>query len=154
VVTVIKLLSPANKTPGQDRDAFLLKRGEYLAAEVNLVEMDFLRKGIRLPWGEPVPPATDYYVLLHRAADRPRAQVWPCSVRDPMAAIPIPLNRGAADLHVSLGECLQLAYGSADYARELEYDQPPNPPLDEPDATWARQLLTAHLAARPPGEQP
>jgi hypothetical protein len=31
VITVIELLSPSNKTPGEDRDAYLAKRSEYLA---------------------------------------------------------------------------------------------------------------------------
>jgi len=39
-------------------------------------------------------------------------------------------------------------YKAGRYERELEYSQPPTPALREPDATWARQLLTAHLAQR------
>src|SRR3712207_5549758 len=39
LVTVIELLSPANKRPGLDRDAYLTKRIDYLAAGVNLVEL-------------------------------------------------------------------------------------------------------------------
>src|SRR5687768_1818589 len=31
VITVLEFLSPANKTPGVDHDAFLAKRNEYLA---------------------------------------------------------------------------------------------------------------------------
>jgi hypothetical protein len=154
LVTVIELLSPANKAPGKDRDAFLLKRCEYLATGVNLVEMDLLRKGERLPWGIPAAPTTDYYVMVSRAADRPKAQAWPFSVRDPLPPIPIPLNTGDADVMLPLGACLNQAYDSAGYARELDYTQPPNPPLDEPDATWARDLLAARAATTHQGEQP
>jgi hypothetical protein len=143
LVTVIELLSPANKTPGKDRDSFLLKRGEYLATRVNLVEMDLLRKGERLPWGTPPVPATDYYVMVSRAADRPKAQAWPFSVRDPLPTVPVPLNPADGDVLLPLGECVRRAYDSAAYDRELDYTQPPNPPLDEPDATWARQLLVS-----------
>jgi hypothetical protein len=141
LVTVIELLSPANKAPGKDREAYLLKRSEYLATDVNLVEMDLLRKGARLPWGVPSVSGTAYYVMVSRATDRPRAQVWPFSVRDPLPTIPVPLNEGDADVPVPLGACLTQVYDSAGYARELDYTQPPNPALDEPDATWARELL-------------
>jgi hypothetical protein len=154
VVTVIELLSPANKVPGRDREAFLLKRAEYLATGVNVVEMDLLRKGERLPWGTPSLPAADYYVMVSRAAERPRARVWPFSVRDPLPPIPVPLNLGDADVILPLGECLNQAYDGAGYARELDYTQPPNPPLDEPDATWARELLAARAASTHQGEQP
>ena len=47
VVTAVELLSPADKTPGRDRDAYLNKRADYLASQVNLVEMDLLRAGVR-----------------------------------------------------------------------------------------------------------
>jgi hypothetical protein len=141
LVTVLELLSPANKTPGKDREAFLLKHHEYLGAQVNLVKIDLLRQGERLPWGLPPGSRADYYVMVSRAAERPRARVWPFSVRDAMPTIPIPLTPPDADLELALGECLQAVYDDAGYARELDYSQPPRPPLDEPDASWARQLL-------------
>lgn len=148
LVTVLELLSPANKAPGKDREAYLLKRSEYLATGVNLVELDLLRKGERPPWTPPM-PATDYYILVSHAAQRPRAGVWPFSVRDPLPVIPIPLSAGDADVLLPLGECFRQAFESAGYERELDYSQPPNPPLDEPNATWARELLASRLASPP-----
>src|SRR5205085_10931213 len=52
LITVVELLSPANKRPGPDRDDYLTKRIDYLTAGVNLVEIDLLRAGERLPIGE------------------------------------------------------------------------------------------------------
>ena len=40
VVTVVELLSPANKRNSDDREAYLAKRNEYLAIGTNLVEID------------------------------------------------------------------------------------------------------------------
>lgn len=145
LVTVIELLSPANKTPGKDRDAYLMKQREYLASDVNLVEMDLLRKGERLPWIAPSVAAADYYVMVSRAAKRPRALVWPFSVREPLPPIAIPLAERDGDVTLELATCMNQVYDSAGYARELDYAQPPNPPLDEPDAAWARELLAARL---------
>jgi hypothetical protein len=141
VVTVVELLSPTNKDPGEDRDAYLAKRNEYLATGTNLVEIDLLRAGGRLPLGEPPPPPADYYVLVCRAAELPRAGVWPFSVRDPLPTIPVPLNPEDAPVLLSLQPCLDRAYDEAAYSRELDYAVPPDPPLREPDATWARELL-------------
>jgi hypothetical protein len=145
LVTVIELLSPANKTPGKDRDAYLMKQREYLASDVNLVEMDLLRKGERLPWIAPSVAAADYYVMVSRAAKRPRALVWPFGVRESLPPIAIPLAEKDGDVALELGTCMNQVYDSAGYARELDYAQPPNPPLDEPDAAWVRELLTARL---------
>lgn len=145
LVTIIELLSPSNKTPGKDRDAYLMKQREYLASDVNLVEMDLLRKGERLPWIAPSVAAADFYVMVSRAAKRPRALVWPFSVRESLPPIAIPLTEKDGDVTLELATCMNQVYDSAGYARELDYAQPPNPPLDEPDAAWARELLAARL---------
>jgi hypothetical protein len=141
VVTVIELLSPANKNPGEDREAYVAKRNEYLATGTNLVEVDLLRTGERLPLGEPAPPPADYYILVCRANEFPKAGVWPLSVRDPLPAIPVPLNPQDQPVLLPLKPCLDRAYDEAPYSREVNYAEPPDPPLPEPDATWARELL-------------
>ena len=40
VITILEFLSPTNKAPGVDRDAYLAKRNEYLATKTNVVEID------------------------------------------------------------------------------------------------------------------
>jgi hypothetical protein len=141
VVTVIELLSPSNKDPGQDRDDYLGKRNEYLATGTNLVEIDLLRGGARLPLGEPHPGPADYYVLVSRAADFPKAGVWAFSVRDPFPEIPVPLNPEDESVKLDLKGCLDRAYDEGRYHLEVDYTRPPLPPLRGPDADWARQLL-------------
>ena len=138
LVTVVEMLSPANKQPGKDREAYLLKRGEYLANGVNLVELDLLRRGERAPFGDHPPPRADYYVLVCRASEMPQAGVWPLSVRDLLPTVPVPLHPPDADVELALKPCLDRVYDEAAYRRELNYSQPPQVALTEPDATWAR----------------
>jgi hypothetical protein len=142
VVTVIELLSPSTKAAGEDRDAYLAKRNEYLATGTNLVEIDLLRAGQRLPMGEPAPPAANYYVVVSRRSDFPRIGIWPFSVRDPLPTVPVPLNPEDAPVSLDLKPCLDRAYQEGRYDREVDYATPPDPPLREPDAAWARELLT------------
>jgi len=143
VVTVIELLSPSNKDTSLDREDYLHKRNEYLATGTNLVEIDLLRAGERLPLGEPPPVPADYYILVSRAVDFPRAGVWPFSVRDSFPISAVPLGPGEDPVPLDLKPCLDRAYDEARYAAELDYTRPPTPPLREPDATWARDLLAA-----------
>src|SRR5438093_4225285 len=50
VVTVIEVLSPSNKRAGSEgREEYLAKRDEVLQSRTNLVELDLLRGGARLP---------------------------------------------------------------------------------------------------------
>jgi hypothetical protein len=140
VVSVVELLSPANKAAGRDRDAYLAKRQDYFRSGTNLVELDLRRSGLRAPVEEPLPPA-DYYVLVSRAADYPRAGVWSIGVREPLPTVPVPLNPQDSPVMLDLRPCLDRAYDEGRFGDDIDYDQPPTPPLREPDATWARELL-------------
>jgi Protein of unknown function (DUF4058) len=141
VVTVIEVLSPANKTASSMGDAYRLKREEYIAGGLNLVEIDLLRAGIRPPLGDPPPPVTDYYVLVNRASDRPRLGIWPFSVREKLPHIPVPIDDGVPDLILELRPALDRVYDEGRYPDQLDYSVPPSVALREPDATWARELL-------------
>lgn len=141
VVTVIELLSPANKTPGPDRDAYLAKRNEYLASSINLVEIDLLRSGLRMPLGNPPPARSDYCMMVSRAWELPQASYWGLSVRDPLPDLPVPLDAGQAEVQLSLKNCFDRAYDEGRYSQKLTYSVPPTPPLLEADAAWAHALL-------------
>lgn len=141
LVTVIELLSPTNKKPGPDRDAYVMKRIDYLTAGVNLVEIDLHRAGERIPLGEPLPAGFNYYALVCRAREMPKAGVWPFTIRDPIPAIPIPLAGKDADVVLDLAACLEWSYDQGRYERAIDYTQPPDPPLAPADVEWARQLL-------------
>jgi hypothetical protein len=145
VITVIEVLSPSNKAGGLDRRHYLAKRDEYLGRGVNLVEIDLLRGGQRMPLGKP-PPA-DYYVLVSRAARYPKGGLWPIMLRQPLPPIPIPLDAGVPEVFVHLEACFAEAYDEGRFASDIDYTEPPTPPLTEPDASWSRDLLAARTSS-------
>lgn len=146
VVTVIEMLSPANKSSGRDRDAYQAKRQEYFRSGTNLVEIDFLRGGNRPPVTGARQPAC-YYIIISRAADYPRAGIWSLGIREPLPPIPIPLADGTEPVRLALQPCLERAYDEARFDEDIDYRQPPSPLLPEPDAAWARELLARGGAA-------
>jgi hypothetical protein len=141
VVTVLEILSPSNKVAGEDREQYLGKRQDYLASGTNLVEIDLLRAGQRMPMGEPAAPVGDYYVLVSQAVSFPEIGIWPISVREPLPTFPLPLLPEDGSVPLALQQCYEAALEGARYDRELDYSKPPVPPLSEPDATWAREIL-------------
>ena len=147
LITVVELLSPTNKKPGPDRDAYLMKRIDYLTAGVNLVEIDLLRAGQRIPLGDPLPGGFDYYALVCRAREMPKADVWPFTVRDPIPIIPIPLAEKDADVPMDLRACLDWAYDQARYERDIDYSKPPVPPLSPADSQWGKSLLEKQVGS-------
>lgn len=137
VVTVIELLSPTNKRSGPDREQYLGKRGNLLRSKANLVEIDLLRGGPRLPLCDP--PECDYYVLVSRVEGRPEADFWPIQLRDRLPVIPIPL-RGRADANLDLQAVLNTVYDRA-YYKDHIYDGEPAPHLKKEDVEWARAII-------------
>jgi len=137
-VTAIELLSPSNKTPGSDRTQYLAKRDRYLETGVNLVEIDLLRGGPRLPLHPP--PKGDYCVMVSRAVDRPNVGVWPIQLRETLPTIPIPLRGSGATARLDLQAALHRVYDAAGYGDYI-YDAESEPLLSEEDQNWALSVL-------------
>jgi hypothetical protein len=140
VVTVLEMLNPSNKAPGSDRNAYLAKREEYLAANVNLVEINLLRSGKVPPLEKPRVSKGVYYYLVCRADEMPKGQLWTFGVREPLRPLPIPL-RGEEATTLNLRACLDRAYDEARYDEEIDYARPPTPKLSAEDALWAEERM-------------
>jgi len=140
VVTVLELLSPSNKSRGEDREAYLAKRSEYLATGTNLVEVDLLRDGERIPMGRPRPPLADFYALVSRAEHFPKASVWAISVREQLPIIPVPLKPEHGNVILDLQPCFARAFDDAGYETRIDYFHPPAVGLRTADAAWAAGL--------------
>jgi hypothetical protein len=140
IVTVLELLSPANKRTGAGREQYLEKRFGIFGTRTNLVEIDLLRAGDPMPvlgWGG----QSDYRLLLSRGDHRPRAQLLPFGVRQPIPSFALPLLRGDDEPKVDLSALLHALYDRAGYDLRLDYRADAEPPLDGEDAAWADELL-------------
>lgn len=141
LVTVIELLSPANKRVGPDREQYLAKRRQVLKSPAHLVEIDLLRGWARMPLE--ALPQCDYCVAVSRADERPRVGVWPIRLRDPLLTIPVPLRGADADVQLDLAQLIHRIHDAGGFAAYM-YDSPPEPPLRPEEAAWAAAL--AHAA--------
>ena len=139
LVTIIELLSPSNKS-GADRAAYLNKRRKYVESGVNLVELDLLRGGTRLPLENL--PKCDYYALVLRPEEHPQGGIWAFKLTDPLPEIPIPLRAPDPDAKLNLKTLLDRVYEEGDYAKFV-YRTPPQPPLTPEQQQWAAQYVPA-----------
>jgi hypothetical protein len=145
IVTVIEVLSPTNKRPEKGgRAEYLSKRENILYSDINLVELDLLRGGERLPTVEELPPA-DYYAFICRSKDRLHADVYAWSLRHVLPTLPIPLAGSDPDVLISLEEAFAVLYDRAGYRYSLNYKLPVVPPLSAADAEWVQQVLNSPL---------
>jgi hypothetical protein len=148
LVTVIEVLSLANKTPGEKgRDLYLEKQGEVLGSPVHLVEIDLLRGGehttpmsrerLRLKAGP-----FDYHVSVHRF-DRPgQFFIYPWKLEDALPEIAVPLLPGDGAVPLDLATVFARCYDTGPYRRRVRYDPARLvPPISAEKEAWVAQIV-------------
>ena len=140
VVTVIELLSPWNKTPQAGVAEYLAKRTNVLYSTANLVELDLLRGGERLPTVDPLQDG-DFYAFVCRPRLRPELDVYAWTLRDPLPTLPIPLAQGDSDVPLDLQAAFTTTYDRAGYDYTLDYGAEVQPALSAEEAPWLKSRL-------------
>lgn len=141
VITVIELLSPANKRNGEGRIAYEKKRRSILGSATHLVELDLLRGAKPMPIrGQQT--VSDYRIVVSRRSQRPTADLYRCTIRERLPSFPIPLKAMDAEPIVQLQEVFNQVYDRARYTHRIDYRQPlPPPKLSPEDQQWVDDLL-------------
>jgi len=145
VVTVIEFLSPANKTPGPNREQYLRKQREICSSDANLVEIDLNRLGIHTLAFALVNLArrfrSSYMVCVRRTTVPNKAYVYPMPLTAPLPRIKIPLRPEDVDVPLDLQMLIDQCYRNGAYEGTLNYAGDADPPLRGAEKTWAEQLL-------------
>jgi len=149
LVTAVEVISLTNKRAGEKgRKTYQQKQEEYRLANVNLVEIDLLRRGPHvtatpLPRLQKVLGAFDYHVSVVTSGDVVSYHGAGIRLADRLPAIGIPLGPGVPAVTVDLQPMLDLAYDRSRYTMFFSYREPPNPPLTPEQQTWAEGILRA-----------
>ncbi len=148
LVTVIEVLSLANKTPGEKgRDLYLEKQREVMGSPVHLVEVDLLRGGahttpmsqerLHLKAGP-----FDYHVSVHRFDQRDKFFIYPWKLEEPLPEIAVPLLPGDGEVPLDLAAVFTRCYDTGPYRRRVRYDPARHvPPLARERIAWVRKVL-------------
>lgn len=143
VVTVIEIVSPANKIAGaRGRQSFQRKRREIMRSSANWVEIDLLRSGKRVFFRD-VAVNSPYLVYVSRPHDRPRGRVWPIQLREPLPTIAIPVKSDEPEVAFDLQSLFATVYDRSAFDLVVPYREAASPPLASTDADWAESLLVS-----------
>ena len=145
VITVIELLSPTNKRPGEGYQEYQAKRLQTLGRRTHLIEIDLIRADTPLPMRLHAGSPGDYRIVVSRAPHRPRAEVYAFTLRDPIPDFAVPLLSDDPEPVVPLNHLVHDLYDRAGYDLTIDYSQPPVPPLSPEDATWTAALVAKSL---------
>lgn len=146
LVTLVEMLSPANKLPGQDRKRFERKREEILRSDASWVEIDLLRSGKRSDLRVDMhcrAKGHQYAVVVSRSSRREplSLEVYGFTVRDRLPVIAVPLREADPDVALDLRQVFGRTYETGPYRKVIRYDLPPEPALPTEDAAWAAELV-------------
>lgn len=147
VITVIELLSRSNKLAGDGRWQYERRRLGVLASATHLVEIDLLRADTPMPMR--LPPGSgpeDYRIVVSRAWDRPKAEVFLFGLRERIPDLALPLVRGDAEPRVALNDLVHAVYERAGFDLVVAYDEDLRPPADARDQAWIRQVVAGSAA--------
>jgi hypothetical protein len=122
VITVIEILSPKNKRPGEGRVAYDRKRQQVLSSTTNFIEMNLLRKGEHFALGVEL-AASQYYVLLARGQQRPQADLYSFGLEEPLPSFPLPLDGISAEPIVELQRIFMELFDRAGFDLVIDYQE-------------------------------
>lgn len=156
LVTSIEILSASNKErggPGWKR--YLRKRQSLLLGKANLVEIDLLRGGQRMPMLDPLPDSP-YYVLVAREKTAPLCRVWRAFFERPLPTVPVPLAPPDPDIPLALQPLVEAIYERSRYSTDIDYAKPLEPPLSPEQTAWLQRRREECMAEseRPPRKRP
>ena len=150
LVTTIEVLSPSNKRRGSEGwEQYQRKRNAHLMGAANLVEIDLLRGGQRMPMETPWPDSP-YTLLVCRQRKVPNCIAWRASFNTALPTIPIPLAHPDPDVMLTLQPMIEAIYNRSRYSADIDYNKPCIPPFAPADEEWFKKRLAQSATAPTP----
>jgi hypothetical protein len=145
LVTAIEILTPQIKAAEHVNSPYFARMDNYARSGVSLVEIDLLRypDRNRLPVKKrDLPPdhRAAYLTCVGLGWLPGQWRVYPMALRSPLPPIPVPLREGEVEVLLNLQPLIDRVYVAGGHD-DIDYSKPPDPPLEDGDAGWARELI-------------
>jgi hypothetical protein len=142
LVTLVDMVSPANKLTPAGRQAYLDKRGEAQSASANLVEIDLVLQGQPLlDYSREGLPDWNYAVTVTRATQPERHEIYTATLQKRLPRFRLPLASDDRDTVLDLQAAFSRCYDQAGLAARIDYQRDPLTVLSEENRAWLGQHL-------------
>jgi hypothetical protein len=142
LITLIDLVSPANKITTVGRKAYLDKRAEARQSNSNLVEIDVVLQGQPLlDYSRDGLPYWDYAVTVTRSTQPERYEIYTATLRKRLPRFRLPLAADDRDSVLDLHAAAARAYEQGNFAARIDYRHEPPIRLHDDDRKWFGELL-------------
>ena len=141
LITVVEMISPANRTTATGRTEYLECRDRWRRQGANLVELDFVLQGQPcIDLAADGLPEYDYLVCVSRARHKDRLEIYTATLQKRLPRIRLPLATDDRDTIVDLEMVFSRCYDRF-LDGYVDYDQDLPVLLDEDDQRWVKELL-------------
>lgn len=144
LVTLLEVVSPANKTTAAGRQAYLAKRKEAVAQRAGIVEIDLVLQGKpTLTYSRDGLPEFDHAVSVTRATAPDRYEIYTATIQKRLPKFKLPLAPDDRDTLLDLQAAFTRAYDLGGFTGQIDYKSPPpaDVPLSDAYQAWINDML-------------
>src|SRR5207253_5351739 len=124
LVTLVDVVSPANKITPAGRAAYLDKRREARACNSSLVEIDLVMQGQpMLDYSREGLPDWDYAVTVTRSAQPERYEIYTATLEKRLPRFRLPLAADDRDTVLDLQAAFARAFDQGNFAEQVDYQK-------------------------------
>ncbi len=146
LVTLVEVVSPANKGTAAGRAAYLERRRDALAQRAGVVEIDLVLQGKpTLTFNRDGLPEYDYAVTVTRGPAPERYEIYTTTLAKRLPKFKVPLAADDRDALLDLQAAFARAFDLGNFGAQVDYTAapPPDVPLTDAHRDW----LDDHLKA-------
>jgi uncharacterized protein DUF4058 len=143
LISLVDVVSPANKTSSSGRKAYLDKRRDGRNAGCSLVEIDLVLQGQpMLDYSREGLPDWNYAVTVTRSTQPDRYEIYTATLQKPrLPRFRLPLAPDDRDTVVDLQAAFTRAFEQGGFGEKIDYARDPATALSDEDRAWIHQLL-------------
>lgn len=144
LVTLIDVVSPANRTTQTGRQAYLATRAEGESMRAALVEIDLVTQGTpTLEFARDGLPEYDHAATVTRPVAPGRYEIYTAGVQKRLPKFKLPLAANDRDALLDLQDVFRRAYDVGGFGKQIDYKQelPADVKLSDANRQWTDQML-------------
>jgi hypothetical protein len=142
LVTLLEVVSPANKTTDAGRQAYLEQQRQAQDAQANLAEIDLVLQGQpTLDYAREGLPKWHYAVTVTRVVQPQRHEIYTATLEKRLPRFRLPLGPEERDTVLDLQAAFTRCFVEGGYYARIDYCQDPPVPLSDEDGRWLDVML-------------
>jgi hypothetical protein len=142
LITIVDVVSPANKTTWTGRQAYLNKRLEFRHHSASLVEIDLVLQGQPVQdYARDGLPDWDYAVTVTRSVQPDRYEIYTATIDKRLPRFRLPLASDDRDTVLDLQAAVARSYDQGDFMKQIDYQRDPITRLSDLQKHWLSEKL-------------